>query len=156
MNIKDQGVFYLVNKSDSRIILGPDISSIGKPLFQEANLKIWNMPREETHFFVKDQGQQALVVYRNLDNTDWVLVGKVPVNVLLEQVNAVAKRTVLIGLMILLLAMLFASLLSSRVLIPIKRLKKGMRQIENGNYKVSRYPLKRMMRLVFLARDSTK
>ncbi len=136
LKIQDRGEFYLVNKLDNSIILSTEPSSIGKPLFQEANLLEWNKYPDEPYTFVKDQNLKSLVVYRSLENTDWILVGKIPVHVLLEQVNAVARKTILIGLVCLLAAMLLAGLLSSRVLVPIRRLRKGMRQIEQGNYKI--------------------
>ncbi|QGQ95945.1 sensor histidine kinase [Paenibacillus psychroresistens] len=137
LRIQDHGEFFLVNKQDSRIILSTEASNIGEPLFEETNLIEWNKYHEDPYTFVKDQNQKSLVVYRSLLNTDWILVGKVPVNVLLEQVNAVAQKTILIGFVCLLAAMLLASLLSSRVLVPIRRLRKGMRQIEQGNYKIA-------------------
>ncbi|MDQ0897811.1 MULTISPECIES: sensor histidine kinase [unclassified Paenibacillus] len=133
----DQGDFYLIDKKDGKIVLGPDQSSTGKPLLNEQNFSEFEKMRPEPYFFINEDKGQTLIVYKSFMNSDWMLVGKVPVNVLLAQVNSVAKRTILIGLSALLSTMLFASFLSSRVLIPIKRLRKGMKQMETGNYNIS-------------------
>ena len=133
----DQGDFYLIDKKDGTIVLGPDQSSTGKPLFNEQNFSEFEKVSPEPYFFINEDIGQSLIVYKSFMNSDWMLVGKVPVNVLLARVNSVAKRTILIGLSALFSTMLFASFLSSRVLVPIKRLRKGMKQIETGNYNIS-------------------
>ncbi|WP_256761906.1 sensor histidine kinase [Cohnella sp. WQ 127256] len=137
LKIQDHGEFYLVNKQDSQIILSTEMGNIGSPLFQEANLMKWNEHNDEPYAYVTDQSGKSLVFYRSVANTDWILVGKVPVSVLLEEVNALAQRAIIIGFACLMIAMLLASLLSSRVLVPIRRLRVGMRQIQQGKYKVS-------------------
>lgn len=137
LKTNDQGDFYLIDKKDGTIVLGPDQSSTGKPLLNEQNFSEFEKVRPEPYFFINEEKGQTLIVYKSFMNSDWMLVGKVPVNVLLARVNSVAQRTILIGLSALLSTMLFASFLSSRVLIPIKRLRKGMKQMETGNYNIS-------------------
>ncbi|QHT61330.1 sensor histidine kinase [Paenibacillus lycopersici] len=92
---------------------------------------------QQSYKYTDESGRRSLVVYRAISQTEWVLVGKAPLSELLGQVNAVAKRTLLIGTVCLIVAMLLAAVLSSKVLRPIKHLRLGMRQIEKGNYKIA-------------------
>ncbi|QHW33738.1 sensor histidine kinase [Paenibacillus rhizovicinus] len=92
---------------------------------------------EKPYAYTDESGRRSLVVYRTISQTEWVLVGKAPLSELLGQVNAVAERTLLIGSLCLIVAMLLAAILSSKVLRPIKHLRLGMKQIEKGNYKIA-------------------
>ncbi len=128
--------FYLVNKQDGSIVLAQDPNVLGTAVLDETGIKELQKSRTERHFFLNVHGTQTLVVYQIVNN-DWLIVGKVPVHQLLKQVNEVAQRTILIGLAYILGSMLIAGFLSSKVILPLKRLRKGMKQIETGNYNIS-------------------
>lgn len=85
---------------------------------------------------VGHEGTEELFVSHPLAKTSWVLVGIVEVRVLLKEVNALARNTIYIGILCLLGAMLLASVLSSRILIPLKELKKGILAVEKGDYNI--------------------
>ncbi|AJY75604.1 sensor histidine kinase [Paenibacillus beijingensis] len=98
---------------------------------------------EAPHKIVADQSQsggredkELLFVSQPLANTSWVLVGIVEARSLLTEVNALARDTIYIGLICLLGSMLIASVLSSRILIPLKELKKGILAVEKGDYNI--------------------
>lgn len=133
----EHGDFYLVNKHEGTILLARDENTLGTPVLDEAGLNELRASRNERYFFLKDKGDQTLVIYQKLANSDWLIVGKVPVNLLLKQVNEVAQRTILIGAAFIVGSMLIAGLLSSKVILPLKRLRKGMKQIETGNFNIS-------------------
>lgn len=137
LSSNNQTNFYLINKKSGVIELSTVPSSVGEPLLSQFNFSEMAKKHPEPYFFIKESKEHSLLVYKNFSESDWVLVGKVPVPVLLDKINSVAKRTVYIGIFALLGTMLFASFLSSRVLIPIKRLKKGMKQMEKGIYNIS-------------------
>ena len=80
---------------------------LGTAVLDEAGIAELRKSREERHFFLNVHGTQTLVVYQ-LVNSDWLIVGKVPVHQLLKQVNEVAQRTILIGLAYILGSMLIA------------------------------------------------
>lgn len=134
---QEHGDFYLVNKQDGAIVLSQDESVIGTAVLDKTGIKELQKGRIERHFFLDDHGARTLVVYQRLVNNDWLIVGKVPVQQLLKQVNEVAQRTILIGLAYILGSMLIAGYLSSRVILPLKQLRKGMKMIETGNYNIS-------------------
>ncbi|MGO4370862.1 sensor histidine kinase [Paenibacillus sp. MCAF20] len=109
--------FLLVDSKTETAQISADISLLGKPL--------------ERH---KDS--ELLYVSQPLANTSWVLVGIVDVRTLLKEVNELARDTIYIGIACLLGAMLIAILLSSRILTPLKELKKGILAVEKGDYDI--------------------
>lgn len=134
---REQGDFYLVNQQDGTILLAQDENVLGTSVLDETGLNELRKNRKERHVFLEVQGAETLVVYQEVANSDWMIVGKIPVHLLLKQVNEVAKRTILIGLAYILGSMLLAGFLSSKVIMPLKRLRKGMKQIETGNFNIS-------------------
>lgn len=134
---REQGDFYLVNQQDGTILLAQDENAIGTSVLDETGLNELRKNRNERHVFLEVQGAQTLVVYQEVANSDWMIIGKIPVHLLLKQVNEVAQRTILIGLAYILGSMLLAGFLSSKVIMPLKRLRKGMKQIETGNFNIS-------------------
>ncbi|KRE48758.1 cache domain-containing sensor histidine kinase [Paenibacillus sp. Soil522] len=133
----EQGNFFLVNQQDGKILLAQDENMIGTSVLNETGLRKLRENGKKRHIFLNDQGDQTLVVYQKLVNSEWMIIGKIPVHQLLKQVNEVAQRTILIGLGFILGSMLLAGFLSSKVIMPLKSLRKGMKQIETGNYNIS-------------------
>ncbi|SFB58076.1 two-component system, sensor histidine kinase YesM [Cohnella sp. OV330] len=114
-----EGVDFLLADSKTETIrISADLSLLGKPL--------------ERH-----RGSDMLYVSQPLANTSWVLVGIVDVRTLLKKVNGLARDTIFIGLACLMGAMLLASVLSSRILTPLKELKKGILAVEKGDYDIT-------------------
>lgn len=132
-----QGHFYIVNRSSGDIEFAEDRSEAGKPILERVQSQHPFKQTNNKHFFIQDRGEQWLVVFKELPKTDWLLVGKVPLDQLLGNVNALAKRSLLIGLFSLLASMLLANLLASRVTVPLIRLRSRMKQMESGKYDVS-------------------
>ncbi|AIQ58726.1 sensor histidine kinase [Paenibacillus borealis] len=113
-----EGVDFLLMDSKTKTVkISADSSLLGKPV--------------ERH---KDS--EVLYVSQALAKTSWVLVGIVDVHTLLKEVNGLARDTILIGIACLLGAMLIAILLSSRILTPLKELKKGILAVEKGDYNI--------------------
>jgi two-component system, sensor histidine kinase YesM len=109
--------FLLVDAREETVRISADSSLPGKPLERRND-------------------SEVLYVSQPLANTSWVLVGIVNVRTLLKEVNGLARDTILIGIACLLGAMLVAILLSSRILTPLKELKKGILAVEKGDYDI--------------------
>jgi two-component system sensor histidine kinase YesM len=133
---KDQSDFYLVSALDGKIVFARDENVLGTSVLDEKSFNELKASGDK-QMFINVQGDPSLVVYKELADTDWLVIGKAPVRQVLKQVNAVAQRTVLIGLAYILGSMLLAGMLSSRVIKPLKRLRKGMKQLETGNFNIA-------------------
>jgi len=131
----DQGKFRLAQLSDGRVIVASDRESVGKAILSERDMN--RLKDVSGYFMTRENGARQLVVYRKLADVDWVLIGKVPVRAMLAEVDQVANQTILIAGVGLLISMMLASLLSSRIVVPLKRLRVGMKAIETGNYGIS-------------------
>ena len=134
---EEQGQYALVDSADGKIMLSSDAQRIGSQLGGMTDLYKLGYGVSSRYRFGDDQGVQTLFVSHKLDKTSWVLVGKVPLHTLLRQANVLAKRTILIGAVCLLGAMLIASLLASKIITPLKLLKKGIISIEKGDYRIA-------------------
>ncbi|WP_181593041.1 histidine kinase [Paenibacillus sp. YN15] len=83
---------------------------------------------------LRDEG--LLFVTYPLANTPWSLVGIANTKALLVEVEKLALNTIYLGIACLLGSLLMASLLSSRILTPLKELKKGIVMVEKGDYDI--------------------
>ncbi|MFD2115163.1 histidine kinase [Paenibacillus yanchengensis] len=137
-----QGNFHLLDKSDNKIIVPSsfehDMSSSQLPVVFLASTDIEkiNTTMGYGHFFSNEQQDNQLIVFRHLKNTEWTLVGKVSMKVLLTPVYDVARQAIWLGIIVCLVAVLVASLLYSKISTPLKRLTRSMKLIETGNYDV--------------------
>ncbi|MFC3797962.1 histidine kinase [Cohnella sp. GCM10012308] len=114
-----EGVDFLLADSNTETVrIADDLSLLGKPLERHGDAKV-------------------LYVSQPLANTSWVLIGIVDVRTLLKKVNGLARDTIFIGMACLMGAMLIASVLSSRILTPLKELKKGILAVEKGDYDIT-------------------
>ena len=133
----EQGDYALVDSDDGQVMISVREDRIGDRLREKDRLFGFSYGTTSKYTYGDDEGVDTLFVSNEINNTSWALVGKIPLNVLLRQVNELAIRTMLIGALCLLGAMLLASLLASRIITPLKQLKNGIVSIGNGNYEVS-------------------
>ncbi|MBM7563948.1 cache domain-containing sensor histidine kinase [Paenibacillus sacheonensis] len=134
---EEQGQYELVDAKDGKVMFALDEKQLGERLTGLDPLFAFSYHVNSRYLYADHQGERTLFVSNKLDNTSWVLVGQVPLNVLLEQVNELALRTLIIGAVCLLGAMIIASILSSKIITPLKQLKKGIISIEKGDYNIS-------------------
>ncbi|WP_168123469.1 sensor histidine kinase [Paenibacillus sp. HB172176] len=147
----EQGEYQLVDPTSNQIMLSHDNTLIGSRLNPMKQLYSFDRYNHVRHLYGKEQEVDTLFVSHQLDQTSWVLVGKIPLKVLLQQVNALTRRTILIGLICLLGAMMLSSLLSSRITTPLSQLRKGIRSIEKGDYRIS-IPVRSMDEIGYFVR----
>ncbi|WP_177186815.1 sensor histidine kinase [Paenibacillus sp. CF384] len=132
----EQGNYMLVDSASGQVML-LDHERTDAQLQGLNGLFRFSYGISSRYMFGDDHGVETLFVSNELNNTSWALIGKVPLKVLLEQLNTFALRTLVIGMICLLGAMVIASLLASRIITPLKLLKNGIISIEQGNYEVS-------------------
>ncbi|QGQ94886.1 sensor histidine kinase [Paenibacillus psychroresistens] len=132
-----QGEYALVDSKDGKVMLPANEERLNNQMKEMDSLFAFSYGVSSKYLYGEEQGGKTLFVSNELHNTSWVLVGKVPLRVLLKQVNALAVRTIFIGAICLLGAMIIASVLASRIITPLKQLKKGFVSIEKGNYEIS-------------------
>ncbi|NBD25783.1 sensor histidine kinase [Paenibacillus glycinis] len=134
---EEQGQYALVDSADSRVMFTLNEKSLGERLTGLDRLFAFSYHVTSRYLYADHLGEKTLFVSNKLDNTSWVLVGQIPLGILLRQVNELALRTLMIGAVCLLGAMIIASVLSSKIITPLKQLKKGIVAIEKGDYGVA-------------------
>lgn len=134
---EELGQYMLIDSTTGKVQMAADRSIVGSRLNNFHELVTFGSQNPVKHQFIQDQGEDTLYVSHRLANTSWVLVGMIPLRVLLRQVNVLAGHTMMIGMLFLFCAMVLASVISSRISVPLKELQKGIRSIEKGDYSVS-------------------
>ncbi len=89
------------------------------------------------------EGKSLLTVYRHFDNQNWMLIGNIPMENIMVEVQQTKRFMLGVGLFCLLTAALFAYLISGGVTKPLRELRERMKQVEMGNFKIS-VPVKSM------------
>lgn len=131
------GTTAIMQAGDGRVLYALDQSSVDKAGLEVNELGEARRIGASGYFYSAHGESRALIVYQRLTGTDWMLVSRYPTHDLMKPVNDFTKRTVVIGALSLLIAMLLASFLSSRTMTPLKELSKGMKSIEVGNYAIN-------------------
>lgn len=135
-------LFYIVD-GEGAIIQASDPSRIGRNI---GNLP-WFQPGEYAEEAGLDKvtvaGKSQMTVYRHFGNQDWMLIGSIPMNNIMTEVQQAKQFMLWVGLFCLLTAALFAYLISGGVTRPLRELRERMKQVEMGNFKIS-VPVKTM------------
>lgn len=127
----------IVQVEDGSIVYSSNQETAGSVVLNKDELSKMKRGGASGHFYSEEGSKQSLIFYQKLTGTNWILMSKYPTEVLMKPVHDFTKRTVVIGSLILLVAMLLASFLSSRTLTPLRELSKGMKSIEVGNYSIN-------------------
>jgi Predicted signal transduction protein with a C-terminal ATPase domain len=133
---------YLIRGKDGTVELALHPESVGHTALSGEDLAKIAAQQEygqarDRHFETTIGGEPSLVVHQSLAGTDWTLVSRASLDALLKQAQDVAKRTALIGSLGLAAAMLMTSLLASRMIVPLRRLREAMKSVEFGNFRSS-------------------
>jgi len=127
---------YIISKTDGTVIHSLLPEERGAPLLSVEELAAIKGV-QEGHFYADRGSGEELVLYGNLDRTDWMLVTMIPMRQLSKPVDDFTRRTLLLGALSLVCSMLLAGVFYSRTITPLRELSKGMKAIEVGNYEVS-------------------
>lgn len=138
-NVEGEGsnLTSIVRIGDGSVVYSSNQEATGRVALNKDELDKVRNGGTNGFFYSKEQSGRSLVVYQKLSGTDWMLLSNYPTKALMKPVKDFTKRTVVIGALILLVAMLLASFLSSRTMTPLKELSKGMKSIEVGNYAIN-------------------
>ncbi|MFC5449299.1 cache domain-containing sensor histidine kinase [Paenibacillus aestuarii] len=83
---------------------------------------------------IRVQGKKMVVCYDQIPTTGWISAVFIPYDNLLQTVPNMVSYTVYSTILILVLSILLASLFSSRITMPLKKLMWGIKQIGEGNF----------------------
>lgn len=103
---------------------------------ETGQIRIASNPNLRGQYLDSLEDEGLLFVTYPLVNTPWSLVGIAETKALLAEVGKLALNTIYFGIACLLGSLLMASLLSSRILTPLKELKKGIVMVEKGDYDI--------------------
>lgn len=81
--------------------------------------------------YKKLSGGEHLIVFNEIDNTNWKLVAVVPTNELLNKVDIIRMSIIITCILCLIIAFVFSFVLSFRISKPIIHLAKTMKKFEN-------------------------
>ncbi|GBF74908.1 hypothetical protein PA598K_03278 [Paenibacillus sp. 598K] len=127
---------YIISKTDGTVIHSLLPEERGASLLRAEELAAIRGVQEGLFYADRGSGEE-LVLYGNLDRTDWMLVTMIPMRQLSKPVDDFTRRTLLLGALSLVCSMLLAGVFYSRTITPLRELSKGMKAIEVGNYEVS-------------------
>ena len=86
---------------------------------------------------VERDGRRHLVLYRKLKNSDWVVIGEVPVHELFQSMTSVRRNMFVVAGGLMVLSIGAAVWLSSGIARPLSRLASAMRWAERGDFERS-------------------
>ncbi|MBB6671373.1 cache domain-containing sensor histidine kinase [Cohnella nanjingensis] len=129
--------YYIVDDAGT-VVFAEDETEIGRslagdPLFVGYRQAVAS-PAQAASFAVADDRASYIGLYRQLNLSGWVVLGKAPLNRVYEKVNRFRNTMLAIGLAAILAAMLLSSLISAGVTRPLKMLNKKMKQVEMGDF----------------------
>lgn len=131
---QERASYLLMDSANNAVKLSANPSLIGRRLDGLQNREAMDRASSDPFLISSFEGEEALYVSHPLAHTSWSLVGIVKVGTLLREINTLARNMIYIGMICLLGGMLIASVLSSRILNPLKELKKGILAVEKGDY----------------------
>ncbi|UVI27534.1 cache domain-containing sensor histidine kinase [Paenibacillus spongiae] len=130
------GSTYYMTDSNGIVIFAEDSAFIGqsianKPIFQ--GYKQAAGRSGTINFRFQEDNKAYIGFYRKLNDAGWIVLGRAPLDRIMQKVNTFGKTVLFIALVSFLIAMLLASIISASVTRPLKLLNKKMKQVEMGD-----------------------
>ncbi|MCX7709849.1 MAG: sensor histidine kinase [Clostridia bacterium] len=132
--IGKQGEFLIVDNG-SRILSSLDEEKLGSILPEELILKN-GYPEKSGYFEQQINGEEFVVTYYCIENTDLKLINLVPIKELLKENLFIQKAMLLTSLVSIIVCIALAFLVSSRVLSPLKQMRTLMKKLEREDFDV--------------------
>lgn len=88
------------------------------------------------NFLMEIDGVRDMVLFNTIESTGWKIIGIVPYSEVGGRAQVIRNYTILVGLLCVLLAAIFAYLISRGVTRPMKVLTDAMKQAESGNFDI--------------------
>ncbi|MBP3965652.1 sensor histidine kinase [Paenibacillus sp. DLE-14] len=134
----DDGSNYYIADAGGTIVFSRKEEEIGKsiagtPLYTgykdaQANKKYMDFRYED------DDENTNIGFYHKLGVSDWVVIGSVPLDRILQKVDTFRNTLILIAAISFLIAMLLGSIIAASVTRPLKELNKKMKLVEMGDF----------------------
>ncbi len=85
------------------------------------------------HIDLKVGGSKSLITYTKLGNKDWYLTSVVPYSYLNKEANSLRTKTILIGIICFLIAILLCIVIARSVSTPLEKLTTAMKRAKDGD-----------------------
>ena len=128
VSISDTGAFTVIDK-DNRILFGD--ASLGKPDVGAILEGIGTSPRGD--FIEAVSGQDTLIVYNAVPQTDWILVGHVAMIDLMSDAYRFRQTLITVLIIIALCSIALYIYFSNQLILPLRRLKATMKLAAMGD-----------------------
>ncbi|WP_159882330.1 cache domain-containing sensor histidine kinase [Paenibacillus puerhi] len=126
-----KGSYYYVFTQDGEVVSTSD-QSASKPVTREWLASV-SAEKSGTEY-VRVNGQKMVVCFDRIPTTGWLSAVFIPYDNLLATVPNMFSYTLYSTILILVFSVLLASLFSSRITMPLKKLMWGIKQIGEGNF----------------------
>lgn len=149
VNISESGLIGVINKSSShRDNLYSVVDSSGEEVIRTAWSSQQNLRRDQvfldriqnednqSFFHIFDQTEYLINYSKSEIADDWILFGMQPKDKLLAQMMTVQRTTIIIMVIFLLVGLLLSNKLTSLLLLPLYRLRRLMKEVENNRLTV--------------------
>ncbi|MCQ6562154.1 sensor histidine kinase [Paenibacillus mendelii] len=130
------GSTYYITDSEGIVIFAEDDSLIGQSIAQEPIFQAYRKSAGQSgtiHYRFQEHNKTYIGFYRKINYDDWIVLGRAPIDRIMQKVNTFGKTVILIAFVSFLIAMLLASIISASVTRPLKLLNKKMKQVEMGD-----------------------
>ncbi|QST01732.1 histidine kinase [Pontibacillus sp. ALD_SL1] len=117
---------WLVNEDDT-IIYHPLRNQLGQP-FQS------DYTKENISYITQHDKQKTLLVQESLPNTNWMIMASVPLEEAMTRLVTLRNFTILVGLILIGLAILFVGGFSFTLTYSLQHLQKLMREVASGKF----------------------
>ncbi|MCX7780124.1 MAG: methyl-accepting chemotaxis protein [Negativicutes bacterium] len=129
ISLLDKNSVPLYHQIDTRAV--EDRTPLKEPIYAEAvKIKTGN----KTSIL---RGQEFIISFRPVDNTDWIVVSHYPREAALQSVNRMLDSVLLVALVFVALFMIMALLITRRALKPLQALANGAGTVAGGDLTVS-------------------
>ncbi|WP_105616808.1 sensor histidine kinase [Vallitalea okinawensis] len=95
--------------------------------------EVLNNP-ENSYFISSDN---KLVIHESLNEKNWITIAVMPTNIIYKDISRIYFLFILLIVILLLIAGISITMISDRIVQPIKRIIRSMEEVEKGNFNVS-------------------
>lgn len=128
------GQFYVVD-SKGQVVIASNPEFWNDSIQESAiNEKLRSMGSKNAEFEIELDGLRSYVVTRTMHN-DWQIIGTVPVNEIIGDIQEIQNTIWIYGSLLLALAFVIGFQFSRKITSPLKKLMNQMREIEKSNFK---------------------
>ncbi|GGD93900.1 cache domain-containing sensor histidine kinase [Paenibacillus nasutitermitis] len=129
------GINLMIMNADGGVLSDRDQAMIGESFGDDSFFRKLQ-PYEKGSFMMEDEGAKSLVTFRKVPSMNWYLVERIPLSILLKDMNNVRELIFLSAFGILIALFALTYYFSYRISSPLKRLVRSMQQAQSGDFKM--------------------